>query len=175
VRPRLPDGIRIQRLARTVFWQGDPPPTSLRAMVSEEGNRWNDPGEPTVYLAGDLGLTLVEAGRHLAADAEVEPRAIWTARGETDGIVDLCDAELRHTLGLDDELWFLDRGRTRGVAARLRDLDGVAGLIVPSAGSPDDLERTNLVLYADRFTQPLEAILLEPRVVGRIEPEAATT
>lgn len=32
-------------------------------MLTTEGNRWSSTGEPTIYLAGDLGVALVEFGR----------------------------------------------------------------------------------------------------------------
>lgn len=144
-------------------------------MISTEGHRWNAPGVPTVYLAGDIGLTLVEAGRHLRDGADIEPRVIWAAWVETGGLVDLRDPGIGSALGLADGLWFLDRGHTLPVAESLRDIDGVAGLIVPSAGSPDDLTRTNVVLYADRLTMPVEAIVREPRALGSIAPVDAAS
>jgi RES domain-containing protein len=152
----------------SVFWQGEPAPFRHEALISTEGNRWNEPGTPTVYFAGDLGLALIEAGRHLPPGAEPEPRALWTGTVETDGIVDVRD-DPRPSGGAAEELWFLDVARARQVAQRLRAVQGLAGLIVPSAGSPDDLSRMNLVLYVDRLARPLQAIVREPRMIGRIE------
>jgi RES domain-containing protein len=156
-------------VSRKVYWQGAPGPFRQETLVSTEGNRWNAPGAPTVYLAGDLGLVLIEAGRHLAPGNVVEPRALWSARVETHGIVDLRQAHTWSDGDAADELWFLDHARARRMAARLRETDGVSGLMVPSAGSPDDLSRLNLVLFVDRLPGPLEATLREPRVIGRID------
>jgi len=153
----------------TVFWQGSSGPFRPEALVSVDGNRWNEPGVPTVYFAGDLGLALIEAGRHLAPDDQAEPRALWSAKVETDGIVDIRGGPGTNDIDEAHRLWFLDSARTRQVAESMRTIDGMSGLLVPSAGSPDDLSRANLVLYVDRLARPLGSIVLDPRVIGRIE------
>jgi hypothetical protein len=47
-------------------------------------------------------------------------------------------------------------------------MPGVTGSTVPSVGCPDDRSRTNGGLFVDRLRQRLEAVLLEPRIVGSI-------
>jgi RES domain-containing protein len=138
-------------------------------MVTTEGNRWNTPGIPTIYFAGDPGLALVEGGRHLRDTTEIEPKVVWAARVETDGMLDMTHPEAWATLELTDAYWFLDRDRCRLIATELREQDGVRGLIVPSAGSPDDLSRTNVVLYVDLLPRSLEDVVRQPRVIGRLE------
>jgi RES domain-containing protein len=165
--------IRTTMVAKTLYWHGLPPPFDIDALISTDGNRWNGPGVPTVYLAGDIGLALVEGGRHLARSAEFESRAVWAAWVEAAGLVDLSRGDASRELGVADALWFLDRDRCRAVADRLRDVTGVGGLIVPSAGCPDDLTRTNVVLYVDRMTRPLGTIVRDPVVLGRLERVSA--
>jgi RES domain-containing protein len=153
----------------TAYWQGAPGPFEPAALVSTEPNRWNAHGVPTVYLAGDVGLALVEAGRHLAGlSGTAMTRAVWRADIRAPGIVDM-----RGTVhgGSDtaQRLWILDRARCRRIASELRKDEAVLGLVVPSAGSLDDPSRWNLVLFVDRLAVRLEVIIREAAIVGRLE------
>jgi RES domain-containing protein len=150
------------------FWQG-PPAFDHGELISTKPNRWSEDGMPAIYLAGDIGLTLVEAGRHLPEDPVAsQTRVIWTLRVEVSGIVDLRAGEVRTALSLDDDHWFLDRARCLTVVRIVRGSPGASGMLVPSAGLPDDPDRWNLVLYPDRLTEPLPAVVLEPAEVGQV-------
>jgi RES domain-containing protein len=160
LRPRTWDG--------TAYWQGDPEPFDHAALVSTAPNRWNDGGTAAVYLAGDVGLALVEAGRHLAEEpGSATTRAIWRAEIRAPGIVDLRGA-VHARPGARDGLWLLDRARCRRAAAELLLDQGVMGLVVPSVGSLDDPSRWNLVLFVERLTVPLGDVVHEAAVIGRL-------
>ena len=110
-------------------------PFDPEALVSDEGatDRWNGPGEPTLYLALDPGVAIAEAGRHLATHADSEPTcqrimrlAVTAAR-----IVDLRDNDSAAAAGLSGRLDILDRETARTVAAGLRPTRSCGGILVP--------------------------------------------
>ena len=149
------------------YRQGDPPPFDPQALVSTEANRWNVEGMPTVYLAGDVGLALVEGGRHLPAPPTAgSDHTIWGVRVHVSGILDIRSC-LSDGL-MSDRAWVFDRSRCHALVHDVRRIEGVAGILVPSAGSLDDVSRWNLVLYADRIDRPLRELISEPRDIGRI-------
>ena len=117
-------------------------------LVTTEANRWSGAGEPTLYLAGDMGTALAEVGRHW----EPGPGrlCLWHVHLDLRAAVDLRRPDVRSAVGVpDDPRWFLDRGRCRDMAARLR-RDGSDGLIVPSVAFLDDLSRWNAVVFVDQ-------------------------
>jgi RES domain-containing protein len=168
--PRVEEAIgQLTNLDMTAYWSGPDEVFDLDSLVTAEtGDRWNAPDEPTIYLSGDAGLTLIECGRHETGVDGGLARAIWSVRIRADRILDLRSADVRRALDLDDDNWFLDRETCRGVARRLRQSGRCAGLLVPSAGLPDDLERWNLVLFADRLDAPLDKVISEPRATGSL-------
>ena len=130
----------------------------LTDLVTTDPNRWNREGEPTLYLAGDLGVALAELGRH-----HREPGGtlrIWRVRLSLDAALDLRDDPTRGALGVpDDPRWYLDRDRCRDLAARARATPGCDGLIVPTVAVLDDPQRWNAVVFADVPDRPLEAMV----------------
>jgi RES domain-containing protein len=139
------------------------PPTDrldITDLVTTDGNRWSGPGEPTLYLAGDVGVALAEVGRHW--DATEDREAIWRVRLALTSAVDLRREDVRAAVGVpEDPRWFLDRGRCRALAARFRTA-GCDGMIVPSVAFLDDLDRWNAVVFVDRAA-PLERVVLDAR------------
>jgi RES domain-containing protein len=144
-------------------------------LISDKPNRWSAEGEPTIYLSGDPALAFVESGRH--PDDLEEGMRLVEVDVRIPLAVDLRDPDVRVALSLpDDPAWVLDRRRTREVAQVLRHSGVCDGLVVPSAGAPDQPDRYNLVIFADdrsrvpRMVSDLrvvgEAIVLE-RVQGR--------
>jgi hypothetical protein len=153
----------------TAFWQGRDERFDHAALVTDaDGNRWNAPGEPAIYLAGDMGLALVEAGRH-EPGSEPGDRVegiVWSLEVAVGSVLDLRQDDVRAELGLDAPHWFLDRGRCRSLAADLRAGEVCAGIVTQSAGLPDDPDRWNLVLFADRLRRPLTEVIRRPRRIG---------
>jgi hypothetical protein len=133
----------------TGWWGGpiDPAPTA-GALVTTDPNRWNRAGERTAYLALDLPLALVEHGRHRPM-AGAEPTGFWTMTVGPLTALDLRHPKVRRTLGLVEPCWFLHRGRTRAVAARVRRSGSVEALLVPSAGMMGGRSGANLVILLD--------------------------
>jgi RES domain-containing protein len=127
-------------------------------------NRWNVPGEPTLYLAHDEGVAISEFGRHLVVDRapDLAPltiaRRIYRVRVEIDALIDLRDhavsemltRELGHP-DADPPLYCLDRGLARDVAGVVRRRSAAQGMFVPSMAFLDDPRRWVLVLFLDKL------------------------
>jgi RES domain-containing protein len=131
------------------FCRGEGLPVgSALDLISDRPNRWNEEGEPTIYLSGDPALALIEAGRH-PDDLEARSR-LFEVDLRLPRAVALRDEHVRAALGLPDGLgWILDRKRTRTIARSLRRSGTCDGLLVPSAGAVDQPERWNAVVFAD--------------------------
>ena len=159
----------VTDLQVTAFWQGQEERFDHHALVTAApGNRWNLPGDPAVYLAGDMGVALVEAGRHKPASSlgETVDGIVWNVEVQADRILDLRQDDVRAAFQLDEPHWFLDRRRCQGLVAALRAEDVCSGIMAQSAGLADDPARWNLVLFADRLRRPLTEALRHPRRVG---------
>jgi RES domain-containing protein len=69
-------------------------------------NRWNEAGEPTFYLAGDLAVALAECARHLREDVgitrtpPVHKRAVYQIKARLEALLDLRDPQVRSAIGL---------------------------------------------------------------------------
>lgn len=158
-------------LATPAYWQGTSDTFDEGGLVTTSaGNRWNVPGEPTIYLAGDFGMALVEAGRHAAPSDALERRVIWRLWVQLRSVMDLREAAVRRALELESPTWFLDRARCRGVVARLRADRACEAIRVPSAGAADTPERWNLVLFVDLLDAPQGEVISQPEVAGVIAP-----
>ena len=106
-------------------------------------NRWNEAGEPTFYLAGDLGVALAEYARHLAEDvgvtgtAAVHERAVYEVSVQVGAILDLRKPHVRSAIGLHGgPRRFLDRAVARATARFLRRTTSAVGLVVPLGRFP---------------------------------------
>jgi RES domain-containing protein len=121
-------------------------------------NRWNEAGEPTFYLAGDLGVALAEYARHLREDVgvagalSVHERAVYQIEVHVEAVLDLRNPRVRSAIGLHGGARrFLDRGAARATAHFLRRTTSAEGLLVPSVAFLDDPLRWNLVLFLDKL------------------------
>ncbi len=60
-------------------------------------NRWNEPGEPTLYLAGDPRVVMAELARHFEYDRApnvgrgAKARRLYSMRVQVDQMLDLRD------------------------------------------------------------------------------------
>jgi RES domain-containing protein len=124
------------------------------------GNRWNDQGQPTLYLAGDLAIAMGEWTRHMQVDrglpaTSVRPRRVYQVAVSLDAVLDLRDPAVWQTIALDDApTCFLDPGKAQATARYIRTMTTAQGLLVPSIVFLDDLTRWNLVLFLDRLPAP---------------------
>jgi RES domain-containing protein len=140
-------------------------------LISDRPNRWNDEGEPTIYVSGDAALALIESGRH----PEDLPGTSQLLRVELrlDRLIDLRRPEVRGAVDLPrDLLWVLDPERTRALGGRLRRSGVVDGLLVPSAGALDQEDRWNAVVFADD-RDGVVARVGDPRPAGMLAVEEA--
>ena len=145
----------------TVVWRrpaychapGDRPVELAKLAASDGADRWNDPGEPTVYLASDAAVALAELARHLPSDAGA--RRLLRLRLAPLELVDLRDPGSLAALGVAGPAALLDQDVARAIARRIRPRGG-AGLVVPSMAFLDDPRRANLVLFPEQLTDGLE-------------------
>src|SRR4051794_36421211 len=136
------------------------------AESDSDDDRWNEQGQPTIYLALDLPVALAEYARHASGD---EARDLLRFDIRLDRVADLRQPETRAQVGHQGSTADLaDRGLARRLAARLRARPDCQGLVVPSLAFPEDPMRGNLVVFADRLPAGIAEWLGEPLVVGRV-------
>lgn len=153
-------------------------------LVSRDGgdDRWNRPGEPTLYLALDPGVALAESGRHLAAGPSaadgrasstpgqaIECHRLVRLRTVARDLLDLRDPAVMSEVGVAGPAAFLDRAAARQVAGRLRAGGACRGLVVPSVAFLDDLSRGNLVLFMEHIPGGVDEVVAGWEEAGRIE------
>jgi RES domain-containing protein len=131
-------------------------PVRLEKLVTVDGDddRWNRPGEPTVYLATEPALALAELARHLEPGRKAEPvrRTLLGLKLDIDGLLDLRRADVRAALdGPEAVEAFRDHEVARSVADRARTGEQAAGLLVPSMAFLDEPGRANLVLFVENL------------------------
>ena len=121
-------------------------------------NRWNEPGEPTLYLAGDIGVVIAEFGRHFAVDnvPALAPvtvtRTVYRLELVIDRLLDLRDPRTWQALSLANAPFcFADRAVARATARYLRYTTQTQGLLVPSVAFLDQLDRWVLVLFLEKL------------------------
>jgi RES domain-containing protein len=129
-------------------------------------NRWNEAGEPTLYLAGDLRVALAEYARHLREDMSVmsappvQERAVYQVDVRLETVLDLRDPQVRSAIGLHGGARrFLDRAVARATARFLRLTTSAEGLLVPSVAFLDDPSRWNLVVFLDKLPADLTSYM----------------
>lgn len=121
-------------------------------------SRWNYPGEPTLYLAGDRGVAIAEFARHLEEERSAElrrgavERALFRLEVAVDALLDLRDPGLHRALSLDNVPYcFLDKAIARAVAQYLRRTTPTHALLVPSMAFLDAADRWVLVLFLEKL------------------------
>jgi RES domain-containing protein len=124
-------------------------------------NRWNSPGQPTLYLAGDEGVLIAEWGRHfsvnrtLALQQKMVDRSVYRLHLSLDAVLDLRDDAVCRELSLEDApLCFLDRELARAVATFIRVSTAAQGILVPSISFLDQPDRWCLVIFLDKVPDP---------------------
>jgi RES domain-containing protein len=152
-------------------------PERLVTMGGDD-DRWNGPGEPTLYLAVDIATAVAEFARHLEGplDRASARRRLLGLRIELDALVDLRLPRSREVLDIVDAVMLRDRALTRDVARRVRSDEYVTGLLVPSVAfldRADDTSRGNLVLFVDRIPGGVQPLLRSTTHGGIIELRAA--
>lgn len=121
-------------------------------------NRWNEPGDPTLYLAGDEGVLIAEWGRHFRTQrsAGLQPmtvaRSVYRLELSIDSVLDVRDDAVCRSLSIQDApACFADVGFARATASFVRRATEAQALLVPSLGFLDDLERWCLVVFLEKL------------------------
>jgi RES domain-containing protein len=124
-------------------------------------NRWNGPGVPTLYLAGDEGVLIAEWGRHFAInrDSSLKPltqeRRVFRLELALDQVIDLRQAAVWDELSLGNApQCFLEVDVARAVAEFIRKTTIAQGMLVPSMGFLDHLDRWCLVVFLEKLGDP---------------------
>lgn len=152
---------------RTGFCHAPSGPFDLERLPGRGGERWNDAGAVTAYLALRPSVLLAEWARHLDPGGLPPDTQCWSVDVRLEDVVDLRDASIRGALGLPVDLaWVLDTAQTRDVAATLRYLHRVSGLIVPSAAFLDQPHLGSVVAFLDREADIRDVVVGQPRRVG---------
>lgn len=133
-------------------------------------NRWNAPGEPTLYLAGDPGILIAEWGRQFPVVFDDAVRFVTVERS-----VFRLSLRLQHVVDLRDPAavktgatspWFMDRDVARVVARSVRAAGTAQALIVPSIAFLDDLTGWNLVVFLDALPTDASTWITRTEYVG---------
>ena len=129
-------------------------------------NRWNEPGDPTLYLAGDIGVLLAEYARHFREQRTPElalvrqRRALYRLALQLEAVLDLRDPSARGALDLHGGARrFLDVRVARATATFVRRTTAAQALLVPSMAFLDDPARWNLVLFLEQLPADLEQVI----------------
>lgn len=121
-------------------------------------NRWNEPGSPTLYLAGDEGVLIAEWGRHFETHRTAELQKLTVARSayalelSIDSVLDLRSEDVCNSLPLDNTPYcFADIHVARATANFVRSTTEAQALLAPSMGFLDHLERWCLVAFLEKL------------------------
>ncbi len=124
-------------------------------------NRWNEVGEPTLYLAGDVGVAIAEFGRHFEVNrtpelaSETIERMVYRLDLAVDTVLDLRRPEVWDALSLANApTCFLDIASARATARFVRTTTAAQGIVVPSAAFIEQLDRSCLSCFL-RSCQPI--------------------
>jgi RES domain-containing protein len=124
----------------------------------DPSNRWNVVGEPTLYIAGDIGVAIAEWTRHFRVNITPElarqtvERTVYRLNVTVDRALDLRDSALWEELHLADAPHcFLTLDVARVTAQFLRRTTDAQALLVPCMAMLDDPDRWNLVLFLEKL------------------------
>ena len=133
-------------------------PLDFRFAGLATDNRWNYPGERTLYLGKDRGVVVGEFSRHLQerraplAARQIVARQIFRLHLEIDRMLDLASPEVRSALSLpSDPACFPGIDYARATAHYIRVTTQAQGLIVPSMCFLDDVSRWCMVLFLEKL------------------------
>ena len=121
-------------------------------------NRWNEPGHPTLYLAGDEGVLIAEWGRHFAIyrtpqlQSMTVERIPYTLEVSIGFLLDLRDTDVCDSFSLTDApLCFANIAVARATAQLVRGTTEAQALLAPPMEFVDDLDRWCLVVFLEKL------------------------
>lgn len=139
-------------------------------------NRWNVKGDPTLYLAGDIGVALAEWARHFVENTDpalagvLVKRTVWQLELTIPQVVDMRDSSVWVDLSLRNAPHcFLDLAISQTVGTYLRRITSAQALLVPSVAMLDRLDRWNLVLFLDKLARDPREFILRVECAGALQ------
>ena len=121
-------------------------------------NHWNEPGYPTLYLAGEEGVVIAEWGRHFETHRTAQlqqmtvERNVFSLALSIDYVLDLRSEDVCNALPIDNAPYcFADINVARATAHFVRGTTEAQALLVPSMGFLDDLQRWCLVAFLEKL------------------------
>ncbi len=138
--------------------EGAPDTLDFRWAGRAGDNRWNAQGQPTLYLARDLGVALAEMARHLRNDRApglarlANRRQVYRFTVSFEHTLDLTCPEVCAALSIADAPQrFLHKPAARATAQFLRELTPAQALFVPSVAFLDRPESWVLVVFLEKL------------------------
>jgi RES domain-containing protein len=136
-------------------------------------NRWNEAGETTLYVAGDVGVAIAEWARHFEVDrspalaAAAIERTVYRLEITVDRVLDLRDPHVCADLALANApACFLDITIARATAQFLRRTSPTQAMLVPPIAMLDKPDRWNLVLFLERLPDDVRLFIPSVRPEG---------
>ena len=123
------------------------------------GNRWNELGDPTLYLACDIGVLIAEWGRHVVPRFPDQPdldeslhQDVYSLKLKIDHVIDIRNADIARSVRITDiKRDALDMTLTRSAADVIRNRTRAQAMLVPSVAFLDDASRWNLVVFLEKM------------------------
>lgn len=146
-------------------------------------NRWNAPGQATLYFAGDIGVAIAEWGRRFPVSFDTDAlkpttRDIYRLQFRFDAILDLRNPDITKQLSIPDAPdAFRDKTIARALATRIRHSTRAQAMLVPSIAFLDDMTRWNLVVFLDKMPKSTASWITKVERVGPLawSPERDST
>jgi RES domain-containing protein len=139
-------------------------------------NRWNVKGNPTLYLAGDIGVALAEWARHFVENTNPAlarvpvKRIVWQLQFTISQVLDMRDSEAWEDIGpRNAPHCFLDLATSQTVGTYPRRITNAQALLVPSVALLDKLDRWNLVLFPDKLPPDPRAFISRVERAGILQ------
>ena len=145
-------------------------------------NRWNVKGQPTLYLAGDMGVALAEWSRHFVENTNPAlatvpvRRTVWRLTLNIPRVLDMRDSGVWTELSLTNAPHcFLDLTISQTVGEYVRRITDAQALLMPSVAMLDKLDRWNLVLFLDKLPADPRQFITSVRRTGTLQAPTGLT
>jgi hypothetical protein len=154
-----------------------------RFAARSQTNRWNRPGEPTLYFASDHAVLIGEFARHLREARSpslgllMPPRRMYDFHLRLDAALDLRDPAVCAALSLSGApSCFLDRDVARATAGFIRTTTRAQALLTQSMAFLDAPNHWVMALFLERLDAGLDAVIsrVEPDGIFRYDPSSRT-
>lgn len=137
-------------------------------------NRWNSPGEPTLYLAGSKQIALSEYSRHyqenrlIKLGKKTQKRHFYRLEIQLERTINLCNPDVYANFpGAPDCYKEIKIART--VGALIRNVFKVEAIFVPSMAFLDDLSKWCLVLFLENLPKEVGQYIINVKKSGLFE------